>query len=235
MKNPLLNLFLLLFSGLLVACSNPNQLGTDEFSKYEDEPIQILSKEQLLRKVKEIEVRTNETGQEDIFITAFDGTNANFISYDACAGKGSSYNLIAGIPNLGIVFIDRTNGCHMGETTLMVSLKDGTQRELQIFDIFGENQFQLSPEKSWLILSSCDCSFGFGYSCNMEILSLSNTNSSLLKSAFYKEGVCVCNSIDWNNENEFQTTYAVGEGDDFGCEYGDLRMKFENDRWGIFY
>jgi hypothetical protein len=235
MKNTLLNLMLFLFSGLLVACNNSNQLGSDEFSKYEDEPIQILSKEQLLRKVNEIEVRANDAGQEDIFITAFDGTFANFISYDACAGKGSSYNLIGGIPNLGVIFIDRTNGCHMGETTLMVSLKDGTQRELQSFGIYNENQFQLSPEKSWLILSSCDCSFGFETSCTMEILSLSNRNSSLLKSAFFEEGVCACNSITWNSENEFETTYAIGEGDDFECEYGDLRMKFENDRWGVFY
>lgn len=222
-------LALLLIVCLNSACSD----GGSGFTRYQEEPIQILNREQTIRKLQELDIRQNETGNEDIYITAEDGTMARFISYDACAGEGSSYHVIASIPRLGIVFLDRTDGCHMGETILMVSLKDGTQRELQSFDIFNENQFQLSPEKSWLILSSCDCSMG--YSCNMEILSLKDNSSSLLKSVYFNKGICACEDIYWTGENEFKTTYAVGENDDFECEYEQLSLRFENNKWNIVY
>jgi hypothetical protein len=221
----LLALLLLVF--LNSACSE----GGSGFTRYQEEPIQVLNREQTIRKLQELDVRQNEIGKEDIYITAEDGTTARFISYDACAGEGSSYHIIASIPRLGIVFIDRTDGCHMGETILMVSLKDGTQRELQSFDIYDEDQFHLSPEKSWLILSSCDCSMG--YSCNMEILSLKDSESSLLKSVYFNEGLCACDGISWTSENEFKTSYAVGENDNFGCEYANVRLTYSNDSWDI--
>ncbi len=219
---------------LLIVCLNTScSEGKSEFIGYEEEPIQVLSREQTLRKLQELDVRQNESGKEDIFITAQDGTVASFISYDSCAGDGSSYHVIASIPTLGIVFIDRTDGCHMGETILMVSLEDGTQRELQSFDIYNENQFQLSPEKSWLILSSCDCSMG--YSCNMEIFSLKDRESSLLKSVYYNDALCACDGISWTSEDEFETSYAVGENDNFECEYANVRVAYTNDTWDIYF
>ena len=222
-------LALLLIVCLSTACSE----GQGGFERYQDEPIQVLSREQTIRKLQELDVRQNESGKEDIIITAEDGTTARFISYDACAGEGSSYHVIASIPRLGIVFLDRTDGCHMGETILMVSLKDGTQRELQSFDIYSEEQFQLSPEKSWLVLSSCDCSMG--YSCNMEIFSLKDRESSLLKSVYFNKGLCACDGISWTGEDEFKTTYAVSENDDFGCEYANVRLAYTNDSWDIYF
>lgn len=185
---PMRKLHQILLALLLIVClSTACSEGGNGFNRYQDEPIQVLNREQTIRKLQELEVRQNENGKEDIIITAEDGTTARFISYDACAGEGSSYHVIASIPRLGIVFLDRTDGCHMGETILMISLKDGTQRELQSFDIYDEDQFHLSPEKSWLVLSSCDCSI-MGYSCNMEILSLADSESSLLKSVYFNEG-----------------------------------------------
>jgi hypothetical protein len=222
-------LALVLIVYLNTACSE----GQGGFERYQDEPIQVLSREQTLRKLQELEVRENESGKEDIIITAEDGTTARFISYDACAGEGSSYHVIASIPRLGIVFLDRTDGCHMGETILMVSLKDGTQRELQSFDIYGEDQFQLSPDKSWLVLSSCDCSMG--YSCNMEIFSLKNRESSLLESVYFNKGLCSCDGISWTSEDEFETSYAVGENDNFECEYANVRLAYTNDSWDIYF
>jgi hypothetical protein len=218
---------------LIVCLSTACSEGGNGFNRYQDEPIQVLSREQTLRKLQELDVRQNERGNEDILITAEDGTLARFISYDACAGEGSSYHVIASIPRLGIVFLDRTDGCHMGETILMVSLKDGTQRELQSFDIYREDQFQLSPEKSWLVLSSCDCSMG--YSCNMEIFSLKDRESSLLESVYFNKGLCACDGISWTSEDEFEISYAVGENDDFGCEYANVRLAYTNDSWDIYF
>lgn len=224
----------ILLALVLIVCLNSAcSEGQGGFERYQDEPIQVLSREQTLRKLQELEVRENESGKEDIIITAEDGTTARFISYDACAGEGSSYHVIASIPRLGILFLDRTDGCHMGETILMVSLKDGTQRELQSFDIYGEDQFQLSPDKSWLVLSSCDCSMG--YSCNMEIFSLKNRESSLLESVYFNKGLCSCDGISWTSEDEFETSYAVGENDNFECEYANVRLAYTNDSWDIYF
>jgi hypothetical protein len=230
---------------LLVACGGDTHLSGQSTSditntsitinvSYQNDPIQILTTDQTIQKIKEIEVSKNQNGQDDIVINAYDGSQASFYSFNSCEGAGPSYSIIGSIPKLGIVFLDRTHGCDMGESMIMVSLKDGSQRELQCFDIFNSSQFFISPDNSWLLVSSCDCSMG--YSCNMEILSLKPSSSSLLKSVYYKKGVCVCDPINWVSENEIKIKCAVGENESGSdCEYSYAQVKYENGEWNIVF
>ncbi len=193
-------------------------------------PINILDENQTIQNLKEIEI-SNHNDNYDIFISASNGKKLNFRSLNSCYGEGPSYSIIASIPQLKIIFLDKTNSCHKGETILMVSLKDGNYKELNAFDIFQASQFFVSPDQKWLILSSCDCSMG--YSCNMEIISLTQTSNSLYNSVFFDENICICKPINWISNNEFQTKKAIKINDE-ECEYKNVTLKLINNQWGIF-
>lgn len=143
---------------------------------------------------------------------------------------GPSYTIIGSIPTLGWVFVDRSYGCHGGETLIAISLIDGSQHELMVSGIFDTNQLQMSPKNNWLVVSSCDCSME--YTCGMEIISLKNESESEFKSVYFNQRMCACNAIIWTSEMEFTTKYAV-EGNDFDCNYKEVNLSFKNNQWDI--
>lgn len=207
------------------SCTN----DTNFRNPYQNDGLEILDATRTLSRIKEIEVIKRESGDDDIIIHAFDGSEATFFSNNSCDGPGPSYNIIASIPSLGIVFIDRTYSCDLGETAIMVSLKDGISRELRS-SIWNTDQFSLSPDGSWLVISSSDCSMG--YQCRIEILDLKNSPNSLLVTKFFNDKVCANGNLNWFSEDGFTTKTAIGE--DLGdCIYRPIKFEYVNKNWSF--
>jgi hypothetical protein len=193
----------------------------------------ILDEEQTLEALKSIELVNNERDMQDIFIHAKNGNSAYFSSYNSCEGQGPSYSIIGSIPELDLVFIDRTTGCHGGEALILVSLKDGVMRELNCFGIYQSEQISISPDNSYLVFSSCDCSMG--YSCSLEIISAKYENSNFYETKFFDESSCVCSPIQWISNVEFHTKTAIQSFESLDdCDKKNVKFIFYNGAWGVF-
>jgi hypothetical protein len=198
---------------------------------YGNDDLQILDEKRTLSRIKEIEVVKNEMGKEDIFIHALNGSVTSFYSSNSCEGDGPSYNIIASIPRLGIVFLDRVYGCHKGVTTIIVSIKDGISRELKS-SIWKADQLSISPNGSWLVITESYCDIAFGSECYIEILDLNSSTNSLIDTKFFNDRVCAGNKINWFSENSFISETSIGEnGDD--CIYKPIKYEYVNNKWAF--
>ena len=218
----------LLFSFLIFQSISCGGLINNDTNIYRNDELRVLDEMRTLGRIKEIDVSKNDNGYDDIIIHAFNGTEASFYSNNPCGGPGPAYSIIGSIPKLGIVFLDRTYSCHMGGTTIMVSLKDGIYRELKN-SFWNVDQLSISPNGSWLVISNADCSME--YSCNIEILSLEKSTNSLLNSVYSNPRVCARNNnISWFSDNGFNTETAIGENNG-KCVYKSVQFNFSNNEW----
>ena len=192
----------------------------------------ILDEEQTLEALKSIELVNNERETQDILIHAKNGNSAYFSSYNSCEGQGPSYSIIGSIPELDLVFIDRSTGCHGGETLILVSLKDGVMRELNCFGI-SFSGISLSPDNSLILFSSCSCEMG--YECNLEIISTNTQNSNFYETIFFDESSCACAPIKWISNTEFHTKTAIQSFEPLDdCNTKNAKFIFYNGAWGVF-
>jgi hypothetical protein len=198
------------------------------WNPYETDDLRILDEKMTVSRVKEIEIVKNEEGYNDITIHALNGSKASFYSNSPCGGPGPAYQIVASIPRLGILFIDRTYWCHPGETTIIVSLKDGIYRELKS-GVWDVNQFSISPNGSWLVISPNDCGIGMSTECNIEILDLKNSNNSLLQTKFFSDRVCAGKSVNWLSEKVFTTESPVQDEQD--CQ--PIYFEYKNSQWAF--
>jgi len=212
---------------LLLQSFSCNDISNFDNNIYKNDDLEILDEEETLSKIKEIAVIKNNAGYDDIIIHSFNGSEASFYSNNPCGGPGPAYSVIASIPKLGIIFLDRTYTCDFGGKTIIVSLKDGIYRELKS-SIWNIYQLSISPNGSWLVISNSDCSVE--YDCNIEILSLKNSHNSLLDTKFYNNRVCANKDLNWFSDNGFNAQTAIGEKDS-ECIYKSIQFNFTNNEW----
>lgn len=212
------------------SCNNgSDSMRSNDNDMYNNEVLEILDEKRTLSRIKEIEVTKNESGYDDIVIHSLNGTKASFYSNQPCGGPGPSYSIIASIPHLGIVFLDRTYGCHSGETSIVVSLKDGVYRELKS-SVWRVDQLSVSPNGSWLVISDSDCDETMGRYCNIEILDLKNSNNCLIETKFYNDNICANKNLNWFSENGFTSQTSIG-GDFGDCIYKPIKFEYLNNEW----
>jgi hypothetical protein len=194
--------------------------------------LQVLDEQQTLAEMSEVVLIRNENNKDDIFVNAKNGNTAYFTSYNSCEGDGPSYNIVGSIPELNLLFIDRTHGCHSGETLIMVSTEDAVMRELKCSGIFSYDQIQISPDNSWCIFSFCDCSMG--YNCTMEIISLKNRENDFFETVFFRERTCVCGPIQWLSNVEFKSKTALENPESTEeCDFKDISFIYIEGAWKV--
>jgi hypothetical protein len=190
------------------ACNNQNVEKEDNSYSEEKviEPVELWNQDITVSNNNRIQINPKSNDLNDIFITAENGNMASFVSTDFNCGEGPIFNLIGSIPQKDLVFIDRTYTCEGGETCLVVSLKDGSYRELNKGGIWKMEQFSISPNGNWLILSACDCSMG--YECGMEILNL-DSNNLLPNTDYFSSDFCICKNLSWKSDDSFYAETGI--------------------------
>jgi hypothetical protein len=248
MKNTLIVIFLLFNTNLVFASirKSVTNLIKDEISLESlvdfdsicineinvDLTLRVLDEQQTLAEMSEVVLIGNEYNQHDIVVNANNGNTAYFRSYNSCEGNGPSYKIVGGIPELNLLFLDRTHGCDTGETLIIVSTENAVMRELKCLGIFSYDQIQISPDNSWCTFSSCDCSMG--YNCNMEIISLKNRENDFFESVFFRERTCVCGPIQWLSNFEFKSKTAIENPESsWECDFKDITFILIEGAWKV--
>ena len=229
--------FIFFFTAFCFSCDNQTSNQENDSTSNETieiEPFELWDDKLTMNNNTRVRINNKQNDFTDIIINAQNGNIASFFSTDFTCGEGPIYNLIGSIPQRGLVFIDRSYSCEGGETCIMVSLQDGSYRELTKGNIWKMDQFSVSPDNTWLLISACDCSMG--YVCGMEILDLGAKNVMLPSTAYFSSDLCPCRNLSWNDNSSFYGETAIYEGDyATDCLFRSVQFQHTNAGWASNY
>lgn len=216
--------------------------GTDEgqsrfYNSNEKEnfdQIEFLNEEETLKRYPQIKLKKNLDNTNNITIKADNGTFTNFYSKDPCGNNDVfAYNVIGSISGLDIIILDRYDGCHGGVNCILVSIKDGITRELQVYGVFDIRSFSVSPDRSWIAVSASDCSMGV-YS-QLEILTVRGRTNSLLNTIYFNDKFSAADSpYPWTSANQLKVMSITGDETENGdCPKIEGQLIFDGNKWFI--